>query len=189
MQRNNNLLTLQRGSRPSSTCEERNKNNQRQFLLLHSRLQPYCDLLYSLSILRVQCTEYDRVDIVVPPEEEPERQPEEGVYSEERVSLQASTCWCVELTSSGCRWGWFPERTPWSGPRWRRVEGWSSGSCWWLSAPPGRLLATPSPRSTGTTRYRLWRGRISTFQLHFSVESIITRWGEKVWSSYGCAHS
>lgn len=28
---------------------------------------------YSLSILRVQCAKYDRIDIVMPPEEEPKR--------------------------------------------------------------------------------------------------------------------
>lgn len=62
---------------------------------------------------------------------------------------------CVGLTSSGCPWGWFPGRTLWSGLQWRMAEGWSSESCWWLSAPPGRLSVTPFPRSTGTTRYRL----------------------------------
>lgn len=35
------------------------------------------------------------------------------------------------------------------------MQGWSSGSWWWLSARPGRRLATPFPPSTGTTHCRL----------------------------------
>lgn len=39
--------------------------------------------LYLLSILRIQCAKYDCVDIVVPPEKEPE-QTQEGVCSEKK---------------------------------------------------------------------------------------------------------
>lgn len=59
------------------------------------------------------------------------------------------------LTSSGCQWGWFPGKKLWSGPQWRLVGGWSSESCWWLSAPPGPPSETPSPQSPGTTHCRL----------------------------------
>lgn len=39
--------------------------------------------LYLLSILRIQCAKYDCVDIVVPPEKEPE-QTQQGVCSEKK---------------------------------------------------------------------------------------------------------
>lgn len=71
------------------------------------------------------------------------------------VCMHACDYNCAVLTSSGCQWGWFPGRTPWSGLQWRSVEGWRSESYWWLSAQLGHLLVTPSPLSTGTTHYRL----------------------------------
>ena len=75
------------------------------------------------------------------------------------VPVHVRACATIGPTSSGCRWGWCPGRTPWSGPRWRWAGGRSSGSGWWPSAPPGSPSGTPSPRSPGTTRYRLGEGR------------------------------
>lgn len=66
-----NDATLLRGSRLSSTCEERTSNSIVHFTENYSCIcLPFSDLL---SILRIQCTKNDGVDIVVPPEEEPEQ--------------------------------------------------------------------------------------------------------------------
>lgn len=103
----------------------------------------------------------------------------------------------VALTSSGCRWGWFPARRLWSGPRSRSAEGWSSESWWWLSALPGRRLATPFPQSTGTTRCRLQedthtkkthRSPQRKCSLWLSQQFIMTGLGIYGPGRFGCAH-
>lgn len=67
-----------------------------QFIAMPSTLKIFkfqtLDLHYLPSILRVQCTEYDRTDIVMPPEKEPTRR--QGVV----IVRKGALCVCMLVT-------------------------------------------------------------------------------------------
>lgn len=114
--------------------------------------------------------------------------PEEQPAKSNRDTALKPVCVCVyvctgegawSLTSSGCRSVWCPAPTLWSGPRWRQeVDPWRAW-LWWPSARPGVPSVIPTPRSPGTTRYRL-HGTCKHLQSRINTCSI--------WAVYVCEH-